>query len=132
MAAVEWDDENKAQLIKQYEEAKPTPETSSEIVADLAEEFEATVNGVRIILSRAGVYVKKWTAKAGTTSTASGEKKESKADSLARLTKAIEAQGIDADDTIISKMTGKAAAYFAAVIAKATEAEETDEKLRED
>lgn len=125
----DWTEESKAALIKAYTDAEPTPETSAEIVKDLADEIEgATVNGVRIILSRAGVYVKKEPAKAGSSSsTASGEKKESKADSLTRLTTAIKAQGLDADDTIISKMTGKAAAYFADVITKSTEAEAEQE-----
>jgi hypothetical protein len=113
----EWTDESKAKLVEKYVAKNPTPETSSEIVSELADDFDATVNGVRIILSREGVYVKKEAAKS--TSKSSGEKKESKADSIARLTAVIEAQGIEADESIISKMTGKAAAYFADTITTA-------------
>ena len=42
-----------------YEEAEPTPETSMEIVKDIAEELDESPNGVRMILTKAGVYVKK-------------------------------------------------------------------------
>lgn len=118
----DWTDESKAALIKAYQEANPTPETSSEILDELAEEFDCTVNGARMILVRAEVYVAK--GKATAKAAGSTEKKESKADSLARLTSIIEAQGIDADDTIISKLTGKAAAYFADTLEKATATED--------
>ena len=60
-----WDDEKKAAVIEQYEAANPTPENSMEIVADLAEEFEESPNGVRMILTKAGVYVKKAPASGG-------------------------------------------------------------------
>ena len=54
-----WDDAKKEAVIEQYEAASPTPENSMEIVAELAEEFEESPNGVRMILTKAGVYVKK-------------------------------------------------------------------------
>lgn len=120
--AVEWTDETKAALIKAYQAAEPTPETSIEILDGLAVDFDCTVNGARMILVRADVYIAK--GKATTKATGSTEKKESKADSLARLTKVIVAQGIDADDTVISKLTGKAAAYFADTFEKALITEE--------
>lgn len=123
----DWNDENKAELVKQYLAAKPTPETSMEIVASLAPDFDTTPNGARMILMKADVYIKK-DPKAGkaSTSTASGEKKETKQESLDRLTAVIEAQGLDADDTIISKMTGKAAAYFADTFTKALSTDESE------
>ena len=34
-----WDDDKKAQAVAMYEEAEPTPETSMEIVKDIAEEL---------------------------------------------------------------------------------------------
>lgn len=115
-----WTDEKKAELIKKYEDAKPTEENSMEIVAELAEEFDATANGARNILSRAGVYIKKNTAKGTAKGSAkpTGEKKESKAESIERLNAAI---GDDVDEEITGKLTGKAAAYFADVITKTTE-----------
>ena len=42
-----------------YTSAEPTPETSMEIVADIAEQMGESVNGVRMILTKAGVYVRK-------------------------------------------------------------------------
>ena len=56
---VAWDDDKKAQAVSLYEEAQPTPETSMEIVKDIAEELDESPNGVRMILTKAGVYVKK-------------------------------------------------------------------------
>lgn len=113
----DWTEETKADLVKQYLAAEPTGENSMEIVASLAPDFEATPNGARMILVKAGVYVKK-EAKTSTAKTSTGEKKESKAESLERLTTVISAQGLDVDDTVVSKMTGKAAAYFADIISK--------------
>jgi len=121
--ATQWTDETKAALIKAYLAENPTPKTSMEIVNKLAKEFDATANGTRIILSKANVYIKK-DAVASTSSTTTSEKKETKQESLDRLTAAIEALGLEADDSIVSKLTGKAAAYFADVINKATETEE--------
>jgi len=54
-----WDDEKKALAVSMYETAEPTPENSMEIVKDLADELEESPNGVRMILSKAGVYIKK-------------------------------------------------------------------------
>ena len=56
---VAWDDDKKAQAVSMYEDASPTPETSMEIVKDIAEELDESPNGVRMILTKAGVYVKK-------------------------------------------------------------------------
>ena len=60
-----WDDDKKALAISKYEEAEPTPENSMDIVSQIAEEMGESVNGVRMILSKAGVYVKKAPAAAG-------------------------------------------------------------------
>jgi len=111
--AVEWTQELKDKVIKEYVDAEPTPENSMEIVKEVAEANDVTPNGARNIISRAGKYVKKAPAAKSASSTASGASKESKADSLKRLTDVISANGATADDTIISKLTGKAAAYFA-------------------
>ena len=48
-----WDDAKKEAVIEAYEAAEPTPENSMEIVAELAEEFEESPNGVRMILTKA-------------------------------------------------------------------------------
>ena len=60
-----WDDDKKAAVIAAYEEQNPTPENSMEIVKEIADEYEESPNGVRMILSKAGVYVKKTPAATG-------------------------------------------------------------------
>jgi transposase-like protein len=116
----QWTDELKAKVIEMYEQAGPTPESSTEIIKDIAEEIEMSPNGVRMVLVQAGVYVKKDSSagSAKTTKTASGEgsKRVSKEDSIASLRAAIEAKGGPIDDDILGKLTGKAAVYFASVL----------------
>ena len=116
----QWTDELKAKVIEMYEQAGPTPESSTEIIKDIAEEIEMSPNGVRMVLVQAGVYVKKDSSASSTktTKTASGEgsKRVSKEDSIASLRAAIEAKGGPIDDDILGKLTGKAAVYFASVL----------------
>jgi hypothetical protein len=119
--AANWTDELKASVIEKYEAAGPTPENSTEIIKDIAEEIEMSPNGVSMVLVQAGVYVKKdpatSTAKTKTTS-ATGDKpaRVSKESAIADLTAAIEAAGKEVDADILSKLTGKAAVYFLGVI----------------
>ena len=54
-----WTDEAKAQAVEMYTAEEPTPENSMEIVKQIAEELGESPNGVRMILTKAGVYVKK-------------------------------------------------------------------------
>ncbi len=115
-----WDDAKKAKVVEMYQEREPTPENSMEIVAEIAEEVDETANGVRMILSKAGVYVKKDPATASASKSKSGSNgggstRVSKEDSHNGLIAAIEATGQKADTEIISKMTGKAAQYFTGV-----------------
>lgn len=115
-----WDDAKKAKAVKMYQDAEPTPETSIEIVKQIAEELEETPNGVRMILSKAEVYVKKAEASGSTkTSGKTDETKTprvSKADSLSELKSTISAAGLTPNDEIIDKLTGKQAVYFTSVI----------------
>lgn len=112
-----WDDERRALAIKLYQEQEPTPANSMEVVAEVAESMGESVNGVRLILTKAGVYVKK--EESSKTATTSDSKKAgsstrvSKEDAQAKLIAALEAAGKDVDQDIISKLTGKAAVYFA-------------------
>src|SRR6056300_1799363 len=69
---VAWTDEKKAEVIAAYEAADPTPENSMEIVKDIAEEHEESPNGVRMILTKAGVYVKKAPASGGSKAASNG------------------------------------------------------------
>ena len=114
----EWTDELKADVIKRYQDAEPTADNSSEIVAEIAEELGATANGVRMILVKAEVYVKK-TPSSSSSSGSSKEgatKKVGKADAQEALKAAISAKGLEPNDEIISKLTGKAALYLAEII----------------
>ena len=112
-----WTDETKATAIEKYKAAEPTPENSMEIVKEIAEEMNESANGVRMILTQAGVYVKKTGAKTSTAATASDKApRVSKEAAHAQLTVAIEAAGQSADSEIVSKLTGKAALHFADII----------------
>tara|TARA_B100000424_G_scaffold138408_1_gene105100 strand:- start:218 stop:622 length:405 start_codon:yes stop_codon:yes gene_type:complete len=110
-----WDDDKKAQAVSMYEDQGPTPETSMEIVKAIAEELEESPNGVRMILTKAGVYVKK-TPATGSTKTSSSGGRVSKAAAQEALSAAITDAGQEVDEDVISKLTGKAAQYFTTVI----------------
>mgnify|MGYP003637493366 CR=1 FL=1 len=114
-----WTDESKAQAVEMYEEAAPTPETSMEVVKEIAEELDESPNGVRMILTKAGVYVKKTPAKAATGGSAST--RVSKADAIEGLTTAITDMGGNVDEEILGKLTGKAAMYFTTLLTPASE-----------
>lgn len=113
-----WTEELKAKVIEAYEGANPTPETSTEIIKDIAEEFEQSPNGVRMVLVQAGVYVKKEAGKAegGSAPKETGAKRVSKESSIAALKAAIEKRGKRVDDEILDKLTGKAAVYLTEVL----------------
>lgn len=118
-----WTDEKKQKAIELYKEGNPTAQNSAELVKEIAEEIGESPNGVRLILTNAGVYVKKEAAPAKA-SEASGEKKASggtrvsKEAQHAALTSELKRLGAEVDEDIISKLTGKAAAYFSAILAK--------------
>ena len=117
-----WDDDKKAAVIEAYENANPTPETSMEIVKDIAEEYDESPNGVRMVLSKAGVYIKKTPAASGSSSTSSsstGGTRVSKQAAQDALTAIIVDMGKAVDEDVISKLTGKAAVYFAGVLSAA-------------
>jgi hypothetical protein len=114
-----WTDDDKAKAIAAYKAANPTPETSTEIIKDIAEEMEQSPNGLRMILVQAGVYVKKEAASGGGTAKkegGEGTKRVSKESQIAALRAAIENIGATVDDEILEKLTGKAAAYFVQVL----------------
>ena len=114
-----WTEELKKEVIEKYEAAGPTPESSTEIIKDIAEEIEMSPNGVRMVLVQAGVYVKKEAGSAPTKTakpSGDGAKRVSKESSIAELRTAIEAAGKEVDEDILSKLTGKAAVYFLSVL----------------
>ena len=112
-----WTDESKAEAVELYTEAEATPETSMEIVKEIAEQLGESPNGVRMILTKAGVYVKKSpAARSSAASTGGGTTRVSKADAQETLKGALTDAGQEIDADIIDKLTGKAAVYFAGVI----------------
>ena len=86
---VAWTDESKAQAVSMYEAGEPTPETSMEIVKYIADELDESPNGVRMILTKAGVYVKKTPAAKASTGTTTGSTRVSKVAAQEALTAAI-------------------------------------------
>lgn len=121
---VAWDDDKKAQAVNLYEEAQPTPETSMEIVKDIADELDESPNGVRMILTKAGVYVKKTPAaksSGGATGGGAGTR-VSKAAAADALIAALSDAGQPVDEEIIAKLTGKASQYFTSIITAINEA----------
>lgn len=115
-----WTDDQKAQAKQMYLDGEPTPENSTELVKQIAESLEQSPNGVRMLLTQAGIYVKKddkATTKTSTTKTGDAPKRVSKESQIAELKAAIEAKGAEVDQEILDKLTGKAAAYFAKVLA---------------
>ena len=115
-----WDQEKKDAVIAAYQEQNPTPENSIEIVKEIAEEYDESPNGVRMILSKAEVYVKKAPAAPSSgNGGGGGGTRVSKAAAQEALVSALTDMGAEVDEEIISKMTGKAAQYFTSVLTNA-------------
>ena len=110
-----WTDESKAEAIESYTDANPTPETSMEIVKQIADDLGESPNGVRMILTKAGVYVKKPPA-AKSSGGSTGGTRVSKQAAQDALVAAITDAGQDVDEDVVSKLTGKAAQYFTKVL----------------
>ena len=111
-----WTDESKEQAVTMYQDAEPTPETSMEIVKDIADELNESPNGVRMILTKAGVYVRKTPAAKSSGGGSTGGGRVSVADAQDKLTSVLGDAGQEVDSAIISKLTGKAAVYFTTVV----------------
>lgn len=112
-----WTEELKKKVVEMYQEAEPTPESSTEIIKDIAEELEQSPNGIRMVLVQAGVYVKKEAPTANkTTGKTEGTKRVSKEAAIEGLKKIITDKGGTVDAEILEKLTGKAAVYLTSVI----------------
>lgn len=109
----EWTDELRDKAVKQYQDAEPTPENSMDIVNEIADEMGFTANGVRMILMKRDVYVNKEPKKAASTTGSTGSKRVSKEDAHNSLRESMGKHNLEIDEDIISKLTGKAAVYFA-------------------
>ena len=110
-----WTDESKAEAVELYTQENPTPETSMEIVKDIADQLGESPNGVRMILTKAGVYVKK-TPAAKSSGGSTGGTRVSKQAAQDALVAAISDAGAEVDEDVVSKLTGKAAQYFTKVL----------------
>lgn len=114
---VAWSDEKKQQVIAMYQKAEPTPETSVEIVQEIAEEVNETANGVRMVLTKAGVYIKKGVTGAAAKPSGGGNgTKISKEAAHNSLKEALTDAGQEVNEELIEKLTGKAAMYFAEIV----------------
>lgn len=111
-----WDDEKRAKAVQLYKQAEPTQETSTQIVSEIAEQLGESPNGVRAILVKQNVYIKKEPAPAAKSAGTTGSKRVSKQDSQNALIAAIQAADKQVDESIISKLTGKAAVYFTSIL----------------
>ncbi len=112
--AVQWTDDLRTTVVKRYLECNPDSDNSMEIVKEIAEEIDATPNGVRAILSKAEVYIKKTPAAAN--GTKEKTKRINKVEAIADLKEAIESINGTIDEDIIGKITGKMAVYFTGII----------------
>jgi hypothetical protein len=115
-----WTPELKERAKEMYLEGNPTPENSTEIIKQIADELDQSPNGVRMVLVQEGVYVKKEAGAAApgkTTAKKEGEgtKRVSKEAQIGALKELIEARGKSIDDEILGKLTGKAAQYLVEV-----------------
>ena len=113
-----WTDEQREEAKELYLNANPTPETTTEIVKDVAETMGQTANGVRMILNKMDdVYIKAASAKTPSKAGDSDKpKRVSKADSANALIKALEAEAVELSDddlAVIGRMTGKATQLIA-------------------
>lgn len=102
----------------EYETDEERAASTMEVVAELAEKHGETVNGVRNVLTKADVYIRKQAAtKASTASSGGTAKRINKADALQELQNtigSIDPELVDAE--LISKLTGKVAAYFTGIL----------------
>lgn len=114
-----WTTEQKQTVIKMYKDAEPTAETSIEIIKDIAEELDLSPNGIRQVLIQAQEYIKKDSSGSSggkTTTKESGTKRVSKESQIDSLKAEIERLEQAVDDDILSRLTGKAAAYFTNIL----------------
>lgn len=123
----EWTDELKREAVEAYKKLDPNPENTMECVKMVAEKLDVTPNGLRNILTKAGVYIKKEAATTSSKSTeSSSTKKVSKADAQNQLIELITALGKEPDEEIIGKLTGKAALYLVEVFSDVNDVDDED------
>lgn len=104
--------EYKARMAEIPEEERPNH--TLRIVAELAAEYGISVNGIRMVLMKAEVYIKK--SEKPKVEASDKPKRMSKEAAHNALRDAIEAGGVEPDMDAISKLSGVAAQYLATTI----------------
>ena len=104
--------EYKARMAEFPEEERP--DKTMDIVKELSNEYGLSVNGVRMLLMKASVYIKK--AEKAKVTASDKPKRMSKEAAHAALKDAIEAGGVEANMEVITKLSGVAAQYLASTI----------------
>mgnify|MGYP003573721886 CR=1 FL=1 len=125
---MDWNDELRERVKKEYLAANPTPETTIEISAEISKNIiGSTANGVRLLLTKMkdedgkSIYIP-----TDNKEKAAGTKRVNKADAIKALKDIISKNMIEVDDAIVDKLTGKAAVYFTTVMTKLIDDEEDD------
>jgi len=118
-----WTEELKAEVVQAYQDSNPTPENSMDIVKKLAEEYEKTPNGIRMILTKADAYIKKAAAEPAAKKEGAASTRVNKTQAINDLAKIITDNGADIDQEILDKLTGKAAVYLAGIMTQLVAAE---------
>lgn len=117
--ATRWDDEEfKEKVRSTYLELDPTPESNSEILQQMGEDFDVSPNSIRVFLARENILVKKPSepSKEGGKAATTGTKRVSKDKVIGQLKELIASKGKPVDTDILDKLTGKAAQYLIEVI----------------
>jgi len=120
-----WTTEKKETIIasyvetmeKEYDNDEDRAKATTEVAAELAEIHGEATNGVISVLSRAGVYYKKSAVVKAKPATAGRINKAEAHKTLTDLVTTVAPDNVDVE--IISKLTGKAALYFAGVLSAA-------------
>lgn len=108
----DWNNETFTnELIKAYQDMQPTPESNSSILEALGNANDISPNSIRVFLTKKGVYVKAEQPSADKP-IATGSKRIPKEATITKLKGLIVAKGKEVDETVIDKLTGKAALYF--------------------
>lgn len=116
-------DEVKQEVIMEYKsrmseyEESQRPVHTLEVVKELAAEYDSTPNGIRMLLQKEGVYIKKSTT--ASTSASSAPKRMSKEAAHQALKDAISATGQVPNEEVITKLSGVAAQYLTTVVINA-------------
>lgn len=101
-----------AQIVQEYLERVPTEDNSIEIIKEIATLYDVSPNLVRMTLIQENAYVRK----APVEKAVDKDKKPSKETAITALKDAIRETGKEVDDSILDKLTGKAAQYLLTII----------------